>query len=63
MVQSGQDSCRMCGGQISRERLQRWAWAVTCGRQCSDANTAESGRRARRAYRQRRRAQIRLEKA
>ena len=28
MVQSGQDSCRMCGDQISRERLQ----AVGLGR-------------------------------
>ena len=61
MDQSRLDSCRMCGGQIPRERLRRWSWAVTCGRQCSDANTAEAGRRARRAYRQRRRAQIRLE--
>ena len=31
MVPSGQDSCRMCGDHIPRERLQRWAWAVTCG--------------------------------
>ena len=41
----------MCGNPIPRKRRQRWSWAVTCGRRCSDANAAELGRRARRAIR------------
>ena len=63
MDQSRQDSCRMCGNPIPRERRQRWIWAVTCERQCSDANAAELGRRARREYKRRRRAQSRQEKS
>ena len=58
MVQLGQDSCRVCGDVIPRERIGRWNWCVTCGRECADANAIEAGRRARRKYRQRRHAQI-----
>ena len=54
MVQSERE-CRMCGGPIPSERLERWPWAVTCSPPCADANFAESGRQARRRYRRRRR--------
>ena len=62
MAQS-ENTCRMCGNPIPRERRERWPWCVSCSRQCSDANAAELGRRARRKYRRRRRDQARLEKA
>ena len=47
--------CVICESPIDRGRLTRWPWARTCSRRCSDLNAAESGRRARRAYRRRRR--------
>ena len=62
-VYMDETTCRMCDSAIPLDRRQRWSWAVTCSRPCSDANTAEAGRRARRAYRRRRGEQIRQGKA
>ena len=58
MAQS-ENTCRMCGNPIPPERRERWSWAVTCGRECSDANAAALGRQARRRYRRRRRRESR----
>ena len=54
MVQS-ESTCRICGGPIAADRLERWPWAVTCKPVCADANAAALGRQARRRYRRRRR--------
>ena len=62
MVQA-EHECRMCGNPIAPERLERWAWAVTCSPSCADANAAELGRQARRRYRRRRRHRAAAERA
>ena len=40
-------NCRVCNRIIDGERLERWPWAVSCSRRCSDANSADARRRRR----------------
>lgn len=48
-------TCRVCNNTIPPERLERWPWAKTCCRDCADGLAVETDRRARKAYRDRRR--------
>ena len=48
-------TCRICGDHIPQDRLGRWPWVVTCSRVCADINALVANRRARAAYKRRRR--------
>ena len=52
--------CRICRGPIPEDRLGRWPWVVTCSRDCADHNAVVANRRARAAYKRRRRDAAKL---
>ena len=52
--------CRICRGPIPEDRLGRWPWVVTCSRDCADKNSVVANRRARAAYKRRRRDAAKL---
>ncbi len=52
----------MGGNEIPSARLERWPWAKTCSMPCADGLAVETSRKARKAYRNRRRDRRRIER-
>lgn len=50
----------ICGNEIPPARLERWPWAKTCSMPCADGLAIQTSRKARKAYRNRRRDRRRI---